>query len=398
MAASSVARQAAGEADRAAAVDPAVADSGSRGEGAELERARTQVGDGISGGDTQCRNADGRDRGWARRAAGWRLIRRRRRVRSFSSPLRGPRRITRVVQCAPGSQGYTDAAWTPFGSTGFSIWGTNECGRVGYGLRLDTHYGMPGHRLDRQRLRSRLALHAPPQRDCFASAGASLHYGDNGGFAAAYFSDGAPGFAVPDGGGGAPSLFTTATTSNAHIFEVRLQCFAYSQLSQRLVLRLGDELRLPRFATSRRRLFQPAGGTARAATWSEGVKGLQADGCRCRWGSPHDRRLRQRRRLKERGLLPPDYQGIYYTHLKPCPSSLHPAVCDRHREGSRLGERPERRRTSAPPTSGATAPLRAAGRSPSTTLVRVRRDHRARLWMLGPMSRKVQRPCRDHLQ
>ena len=65
-----------------------------------------------------------------------------------------------------------------------------------------------------------------PGATVFASASASLHYGDNGGFAAAYFSDGTPGFAVPDGGGGNPNLFTTASVSNAHIFDVRLQCFA----------------------------------------------------------------------------------------------------------------------------------------------------------------------------
>ncbi|MGE5746887.1 MAG: hypothetical protein ACM33U_06480, partial [Solirubrobacterales bacterium] len=93
----------------------------------------------------------------------------------------------KVAQCEPDA-GYTDATSQPFGPY-FSIWGRNECGgQTGYGLRLDT-----GSNTAWTGDGAGLAWHfTAPAGTSFATASASLHYGNDGGFAAASFSDGAP--------------------------------------------------------------------------------------------------------------------------------------------------------------------------------------------------------------
>jgi 5-hydroxyisourate hydrolase-like protein (transthyretin family) len=150
------------------------------------------------------------------------------------------------------------------------------------------------------------------------SVTASLHYGDNGGFAAAYFSDGSTGFQVPDGAGGASSLFTTAAAGSAHFFEVRLQCFANPNCHSDWAYVWTSN-----FSASLRDESAPSisviggllsGGVVR------GVKDLQAatsdSGGGARTIAVYVNGLASR----SVDFCPPDYQGISYTHMKPCPS------------------------------------------------------------------------------
>ena len=130
-----------------------------------------------------------------------------------------------VQQCVPGGQGYTEATWTPFGSAGFSIWGTNECGAGSMGsdstrtmrfmaaldgpetapvwpgvLRLLPRPAGLGERLAALRRQRWIRGRVLQRRfNRFPSSGWRR---------------------------GASSLFTTAGTSSAHFLEIRLQCFA----------------------------------------------------------------------------------------------------------------------------------------------------------------------------
>jgi 5-hydroxyisourate hydrolase-like protein (transthyretin family) len=268
--------------------------------------------------ETEMRNADGRGRRWARRASRLALIGA---AVGTLLLLTAPRAAAdySVVQCAPGSQGYIEAAWTPFGSTGFSIWGTNECGPGGYGLRLDTNYrgAQTGWTGNGSGLAWRFT--APPATT-MTSLSASLHYGDNGGFAAAYFSDGSPGFQVPDGAGGASSLFATAAASGAHFFEVRLQCFASPNCHSD-----WSYVWATNFSAAVRDESPPSisvGGGLLSGGVIRGINGLQATVTDSGGGA---RTIAVYvNGLASRGvdLCPPDYQGTSYTHLKPCPNGF----------------------------------------------------------------------------
>ncbi len=221
-----------------------------------------------------------------------------------------------VVQCVPGSQGYAEAAWTPFGSTGFSVWGNNECA-VGYGLRLDTNYnGAPtGWTGNGSGLAWRFTA---PYATSFTSASASLHYGDNGGYAAAYFSDGTPPFAVPDGGDGAPSLWTTASVTNARIFEIRLQCFAVPNCHSN-----WSYVWATQFVGVVRDESAPgvtASGPLLDGEIVHGVKSLKATASDAGGGARLISVYVNGLLSKQADLCPPDYQGAY-THLVPCPGS-----------------------------------------------------------------------------
>jgi 5-hydroxyisourate hydrolase-like protein (transthyretin family) len=222
-----------------------------------------------------------------------------------------------VVQCIPGSQGYAEAAWTPFGSTGFSVWGTNECA-VGYGLRLDTNYNGAGTGWTGNG--SGLAWRfTAPYATSFSSASASLHYGDNGGYAAAYFSDGSPDFAVPDGGDGATSLWTTASVSNAHIFEIRLQCFAYPNCHSN-----WSYVWATQFVGVMRDESGPAvsaDGPLLAGGVVHGVKTLDATATDAGGGARSISVYVNGLLSQQADFCPPDYQGAY-THLVPCSGSF----------------------------------------------------------------------------
>jgi hypothetical protein len=275
------------------------------------------------------RNADGRGRRWARRASRLALIGA---AVGTLLLLTAPRAAAdySVQQCVPGGPGYTEATWTPFGSTGFSIWGTNECGGA-RGLRLDTHhevYGGTGWTGNGSGLAWRLT--APPATR-LASASASLHYGDNGGFAAVYFSDGSTGFQVPDGAAGASSLFTTAGTSSAHFLEIRLQCFAspncHSDWSYVWTTSFAAEVRDESAPTV------SATGPLLSGNVVRGINAVQAAATDA--GGGLRTMVVNVNGVDSRSIdfCPPDYQGTSYTHLKPCPtSSTHQFAIDTEKD------------------------------------------------------------------
>src|SRR5262245_48232215 len=105
-----------------------------------------------------------------------------------SSPARAHGEYT-VAQCVPSSVPYVDAGAYAFGP--FSIWAGNECGGD-HGLRLDTGSNT-GWTANGAGLSWRFT--APPGT-LLITANAAVHYGNDGGFAAASFSDGAPQFSV----------------------------------------------------------------------------------------------------------------------------------------------------------------------------------------------------------
>ena len=168
-----------------------------------------------------------------------------------------------VVQCVPGSQGYTEAAWTPFGSTGFSIWGYNECATSPYGLRLDTNYRgqTTGYTGNGSGLAWRFSA---PGGTTFASASASLHYGDNGGFAAAYFSDGSTGSGSRTGATAIPACSRQLLPST-HISS-RFACSASpAPIATATGPMCGRRASLPLFVMDQRRISPQAGRCSTAA-------------------------------------------------------------------------------------------------------------------------------------
>jgi hypothetical protein len=224
----------------------------------------------------------------------------------------------RVLECAPGDVNYSEAAWTPFGGTGFSIWGTNTCYPSGYGLRLDTTYNGQGTGYTGND--SGLAWRfTAPGGTIFASASATLHYGDNGGFAAAYFSDGTPGFAVPDGANGAPSLFATATVSNAHVFEVRMQCFSSPNCHS-----TWSYVWTTSFAATVQDGSPPtisATGSLLSGGVVRGYQTLQATASDVGGGVGSISVYVNGVRSQSRSICEPDHGSGWYTHLQPCPGS-----------------------------------------------------------------------------
>jgi hypothetical protein len=123
-----------------------------------------------------------------------------------------------VTQCVPHAVAYTDAGSFPLGP--YSIWAQNACGSQ-YGLRLDTG-STTGWTANGAGLAWRFAA---PGATHFAGANAVVHYGNNGGFAAAVFSNGAPAFQVIPTCSTPADCWSTASANSATVFEVRLQCF-----------------------------------------------------------------------------------------------------------------------------------------------------------------------------
>jgi 5-hydroxyisourate hydrolase-like protein (transthyretin family) len=128
-----------------------------------------------------------------------------------------------VAQCVPPAVPYTDAGKVASGA--YSIWGTNECGSGHfYGLRLDTNYDGAGTGWTANGAELAWRFTAPSGTK-FAAANATVHYGNDSGFAAASFSNGTPAFQVFASCGTPTSCWTTASTNGGTVFEVRLQCF-----------------------------------------------------------------------------------------------------------------------------------------------------------------------------
>jgi hypothetical protein len=215
-----------------------------------------------------------------------------------------------VVQCVPNSVPQTDAGVVPFGA--YSIWAHDECGGD-HGLRLDTGSNT-GWTANGAGLAWRFTA---PGGTIFTTASATVHYGNDGGFAAASFSNGAPPFnafacQTPS------SCWTPATTNSATVFEIRLQCFkspnCHSNWSYAWTTNFTAAVHdgsAPHVTASGPLL---SGGVVR------GVQGLQATatdsggGARSVWVYVNG--------IESRGVdfCPPNH-GSGYTALKPCPSS-----------------------------------------------------------------------------
>ena len=120
-----------------------------------------------------------------------------------------------VVQCVPNAVPYTDGGVVPFGA--YSIWARQRCGTE-YGLGLETGADT-GWTANRAGLAWRFAA---PGGTRFTSTNATVHYGNDGGFAAASFSDGTPAFQVFATCGTPTTCWTTASANGGTIFEIRL--------------------------------------------------------------------------------------------------------------------------------------------------------------------------------
>ncbi len=143
-------------------------------------------------------------------------------VIGVSSPARAQADY-RVTQCIPPAVPYTDAIKAAFGA--YSIWGTNDCGGGQlYGLRLDTNYegAATGWTANGAELAWRFVA---ASGTTFTTTTALVHYGNDSGFAAASFSDGAPGFQVFATCATPANCWTNASANGGTTFEIRLQCF-----------------------------------------------------------------------------------------------------------------------------------------------------------------------------
>jgi hypothetical protein len=228
---------------------------------------------------------------------------------AVSSPARAHADYA-VVQCVANSIPQTDSGVVPFGA--YSIWAHNECGGD-HGLRLDTGSNT-GWTANGAGLAWRFTA---PGGTIFTTASATVHYGNDGGFAAASFSNGAPPFNAYNCQ--TPSnCWATATANSATVFEIRLQCFrspnCHSNWSYAWTTNFTTAVHdasAPHVTSSGPLLN---GGVVR------GVLGLEATATDSGGGA---RSLRVYvNGIDSRGVdfCPPNHASGY-TALKPCPSS-----------------------------------------------------------------------------
>ena len=233
-------------------------------------------------------------------------------VIGVSSPARA-RADYSVVQCVPNSVSYTDAGAFAFGA--YSIWARTRCG-ADYGLRLDTGSDT-GWTANGAGLAWRFTAAGGTN---FTNANAVVHYGNDGGFAAASFNNGAPAFQVFATCGTPASCWTTASANGGTIFEVRLQCFKTPNCHSDWAYAWTTS-----FAATVHDAFAPAinaGGPLLGGGVVRGVQGLQAAATDTGGGA---RSVSIRvNGINSRGVdfCQPNYNGSY-TALKPCPSSTN---------------------------------------------------------------------------
>jgi hypothetical protein len=217
-----------------------------------------------------------------------------------------------VVQCSPPSAPFTEAAPTPFGA--YSIWARNHCGGVTfYGLRLDAGTDT-GWTANGAGLAWRFMA---PAGTIFTTASATVHYGNDGGFAAASFSNGVPPFnayncQTPN------SCWTPATTNSATVFETRLQCFKSPNCHSNWAYAWTTNFTAAVHDTSAPDVT--AGGPLLSGGVVRGVQSLQATATDSGGGARSVRVYVNG--IDSRGVdfCPPNH-GSVYTALKPCPSS-----------------------------------------------------------------------------
>jgi 5-hydroxyisourate hydrolase-like protein (transthyretin family) len=229
---------------------------------------------------------------------------------AVTSPTRA-RADYSVDQCVPNSIPYTDAGVVPFGA--YSIWPQNVCGGD-HGLRLDTGANT-GWTANGAGLAWRFTA---PGGTGFTTASATVHYGNDSGFAAASFSNGAPAFNVFATCQTPNSCWTSATANSATVFEVRLQCFKSPNCHSNWAYAWTTN-----FAATVHDNFPPrisATGPVLSGGVVRGVEGLQAtvndDG-----GGARSVRVFVNGIDSRRVDFCPPNSGSQYFALKPCPSS-----------------------------------------------------------------------------
>jgi 5-hydroxyisourate hydrolase-like protein (transthyretin family) len=223
-----------------------------------------------------------------------------------------------VTQCVPNSVTNTDAGAVSFGA--YSIWARPRCGTE-YGLGLETGADT-GWTANGAGLAWRFTA---PVGTTFTSANATVHYGNDGGFAASSFNNGPSPFHVFATCGTPSSCWTAASANAATVFEVRLQCFkspnchsnwAYAWTTS-FAAQLHDAVS-PGVAASGQLLN---GGVIR------GVEGLQVVATDSGGGARAVTVLVNGLYSRGADFCPPNHNGGY-TALRPCPdsSSQHLAV------------------------------------------------------------------------
>jgi len=238
-------------------------------------------------------------------------------VIAVGSPARAHADYT-VRQCVPNSLPYTDAAAVPFGA--YSIWAQNVCGGA-YGLRLDTGANT-GWTASGAGLAWRFAA---PFGTRFTTASARVHYGNDGGFAAAAFSDGAPTFTVFGTCQTPGDCWTLAAANNFTVFEIRLQCFKSPNCHSNWAYAwTGD------FVATMHDSTMPdvsASGPLLAGRVVRGVQTLQTTSTDSGGGARSVNIYVNGIASKAADFCSPNYNGSY-TALKPCPNSkaVHLAI------------------------------------------------------------------------
>ncbi len=218
-----------------------------------------------------------------------------------------------VTQCSPPSVPSAEAVPVSFGP--YSIWARNQCGGVPfYGLRLDAGTDT-GWTANGAGLAWRFTATAETR---FTTASATVHYGNDGGFAAASFSDGAPPFSVFGTCSTPSSCWTAATANSATVFEVRLQCFRSPNCHSNWAYAWTTN-----FTAAVRDASTPhitANGPLLSGGVVHGVQGLGATATDSGGGARSVRVYVNG--IDSRGIdfCPPNH-GSQYTALKPCPST-----------------------------------------------------------------------------
>ena len=157
-----------------------------------------------------------------------------------------------------------------------------------------------------------------PAETHFTTANTSVHYGNDGGFAAASFSDGAPPFNVFSNCATPSSCWAIASTNGATLFEIRLQCFkspnCHSDWSYAWTTSFTAAVHdgsPPAIA---------AGGSLLNGAFVHGVQTLDATATDAGGGARSVRVSVNGISSRSVDFCPPNYAG-QYTALKPCPSS-----------------------------------------------------------------------------
>ena len=218
-----------------------------------------------------------------------------------------------VTQCSPPGVASTEAGPVPFGA--YSIWARNQCGGVPfYGMRLDTGTDT-GWTANGAGLAWRFTA---PNRTRFTTASATVHYGNDSGFAAASFSNGAPPFSVFGTCQTPSSCWASATANSATVFEIRLQCFKSPNCHSNWSYAWTTNFTAALHDSSAPHVS--AGGPLLSGGVVRGVQFLQATATDSGGGARSVRVYVNG--IDSRGVdfCPPNH-GSGYTALKPCPSS-----------------------------------------------------------------------------